>query len=1077
MLVGRSRELAGLEQLVEDAARGGGGLRVLVGEPGIGKTRLADEIASRAASRAFTVAWGRACETGGAPAYWPWIEVLGPLAEREVDLAPRVAALLDRVAAAPHGEGTRADPARERFELFEGVSSFLRGAARRAPLLLVFDDLHAADVATLELLFYVARGLRTSRIAIVGTWRDAESRLAPVSDVLARITREGTTFALGPLSGDDVAEIVRQDVGSTDVPFTAAVFALTEGNPLFLRETLHAVAADRRSPPLEALRTLRVAGGVLALVRSRMEGADQGLRALLETAAVVGRVVPLALLTQVYGGPVDEVERSLEEAANRGLLVRRHDDRWIFSHVLVREAFYEAIDGASRSRIHAAVAAVLQRLVASGEAQQLPTLAHHALAALPTGSPADAIRTARLAADRARSQLAYEEAIALLERAFSTCDRFAVDEHERAEVELALGWAATEAGRLEQGRELFRRAAQIARRLGDARLLARAALGQGGEYVLAEIRDELVDGLREALVALGDPPQADDKRLRARLLARLAAALTPSATPEEPLGLAREALDLARDEVDERTRIDVAVGVGAALTDFAPPDQRIPVNEALLRDARTAGDRVLRLRALNRLACDHLERGDVAAADAVIAARAALADSLGHPRYRWQTPLLRSMRAMPDGRFDDCEAEIAEARRIAAETADPNAARCIEIHRLSMLFVAGRGDPLREQEGAALRVLEPLPDRVSLQSWVSATVAARLGDPVRAAHALRAMGPSSVMTARMSRATIAEAALAAGIVEIYERLYRTFPADEGANASWGPFAFVCGPPIARILGAVAFALGKVDAAVKHCELALATADRMGADAHRAWVHLTWGEGLARTPEGREHLQTAHDVAQRLRMPDVVARAAAALELGKAGAARGVAPIPARSAPPTFSLRRESKDWAIEHGGRTFHLKDVRGLGMLAALVESPGREIHAVDLASDPSADAPGGIDLGDSGEVIDARAREEYRRRIEELREEVAEAECFADTARAARLRYELDALTDQIAGAVGLGGRARRSGSAAERARIVVQRRVREAIKRIADADAELGRHLDWTVRTGTFCAYEPEGRRSAH
>jgi non-specific serine/threonine protein kinase len=113
---------------------------------------------------------------------------------------------------------------------------------------------------------------------------------------------------------------------------------------------------------------------------------------------------------------------------------------------------------------------------------------------------------------------------------------------------------------------------------------------------------------------------------------------------------------------------------------------------------------------------------------------------------------------------------------------------------------------------------------------------------------------------------------------------------------------------------------------------------------------------------------------------------------------------------------------------------------------------------------------------VIDREARDAYRARIAVLREELEEAESFRDSARAERIRTELDALTQQIAAAVGLGGRERRSGSAAERARIVVQRRIREAIKKIADQDADLGRHLDWTVRTGTFCAYEPAGRKSA-
>src|SRR5205823_1676442 len=140
---------------------GRGALCVVSGEAGIGKTRLADEAASLASGRGFVVAWGRAWETGGAPPYHPWTEALRALMSSTTIAPPSVVlALLDGPLRSLGGEGTRADPARERFELFEGVTAFLRAAAQRAPLLLVFDDLHIADLPTLELLAFVARGLR-----------------------------------------------------------------------------------------------------------------------------------------------------------------------------------------------------------------------------------------------------------------------------------------------------------------------------------------------------------------------------------------------------------------------------------------------------------------------------------------------------------------------------------------------------------------------------------------------------------------------------------------------------------------------------------------------------------------------------------------------------------------------------------------------------------------------------------------------------------------------------------------------------------------------------------------------------
>ncbi len=1070
MLVGRNHEIEALDGILEAAASGRGALRLLAGEPGIGKTRLADEMVLRATAKGFLASWGRAWETEGAPVYWPWIEVLSPLVEGKEDVPERVRMLLGSSAAATLGEGTRADPARDRFELFECVSSFMRSCARKTPLLLVFDDLHMADAPTLELLSFVARGMRTARIFALGTYRDAESRLPRVADLLARISREGEVVALRPLAEPEVAEILARETGRSDPVLSTAIHALTEGNPLFLREAIHAVTQSKSGVSLDALRDVAALGGVLALVRSRLLGADPRIAPVLEVAAALGRESELSLLVLASGVQVSEVRAAIADAVARGLLVRRGDDRFAFSHVLVREAIYRELSDERRREVHRAIALALEKR----DTEVLSaTLAHHALAALPSGEPVDAVRKSCRAAAYARSHLAYEEALALLERALATCEQYRIDDHERAEVSLALGWAATEAGKLERGRDAFREAAKIARRLADPMLLARAALGQGGEYVLAEIRPELVDGLREALALLEGVPGDEVRRLRARVLARLAAALTPSATPAEPLALAREALLMTENESDVRTRIDVDVGVGAALTDFAPPGERIVVNDRLLRHAQRVADRVLELRALTRLSCEYLERGDVARSDASIAARARLAESIGHPRYRWQTPLLRSMQAMPRGRFDDCEEHIREARRIAAETPDPNAERCIEFHRFSMLLVAGRLEDLRAQEAAAQRTLLSLVGNTDLHVWLTAIGGARVGDRTRAAEALRVAGPRD--GARMERITLLEAAVLCEMREIAGPLYAAFDVLEDANACWGPFAFACSPPIARTLAMASFFAGETEGAIRHCERALELAQRTEAAGHLAWVHLAWGEGTGSS----EHLGRAGELAEELVMPEITARVEKARGLRRSESPRATTSSPPsqRPGPVAFSLRKEADraEWVLAYAGRTFRLKDVRGLSMLARLVESPDREIHAIDLAADRD-DGGGVIDLGDSGEVLDLRARDAYKRRIAELREELAEAETLADRGRAMRLRAELEALTDQIAAAVGMGGRERRAGSAAERARVTVQRRIREAIKKIAEHDAELGRHLDWTVRTGTFCAYEPSGRKSA-
>jgi tetratricopeptide (TPR) repeat protein len=1084
MFVGRQSEIASLDLILDSAASGHGAFRVLTGEAGIGKTRLADEIVDHATARGFLASWGRAWETGGAPAYWPWVELLGTLVDAASEVPPRVAELLGRSTAAILGDGTRADPARERFELFEGVSTFMRGCARKKPLLIVFDDLHLADAASLDLLSFVARGLRASRIVVLGTYRDVEARRPTVADLLARVSREGEVLALPPLSREEVAEVVRHEVKQCDATLSTAIHDLTEGNPLFLRETIHAINADKAGAPLDALRNITAPGGVLALVRGRLAGASEETRTLLEIAATLGRESKLALIAAAAGKTPRDAIHGLEDATRRGILVRRSEDRWAFSHGLVREAIYADIDAERRRALHRAIAVALDERVqrtgddgerSSADETILAMLAHHAIAALPMGDPVAAVRIACRAAVHARRQLAYEDALALLQRAVATCDEYRIDDRERIEVALALGWATTEAGQLARGREIFREAAVLARRIDHPALLARAALGQGGEYVLGESRAELVDVLREALRELGDPAgDRQNLRLRARLLARLAAALTPSGDPDERLGLAREALAMAEGETDARTRIDVDIGVGAALTDFAPSAERVSVNERLLREARRVSDRVLELRALTRLACDHLEHGDLARSEVAIAARAKLAESMGHPRYRWQTPLLRSMSAMPQGRFDECEANILETRALAAQSPDPNAERCIEFHRFAMLLVAGRSEDLWMQEAIAQRTLVSLLGNHHLRTWLSAIAAAKAGDKVRATHALHGVGIARNAT-RLVRVTFLEAAVLAGFREMYEPLYRSLEASEDANTCWGPFAFACTPPIARTLAMAAFALGQSGDALLHCERALALANRMGADAHRAWVHLAWGEGVGASG----HLERALELAEKLSMPEVAQRARVAIEVASKGEASPSArPASASDIITPFTLLREpdGRAWIVERRGRSFRLKDVRGLEMLSRLISHPGREMHSLELASERDGDAVGGVvDLGDAGAVIDVRAREAYKARIAELRDDLAEAEHCDDGPRATHIREELDALTSQIAAAFGLGGRERRLGSAAERARVTVQRRIRDAIKKIAAHDAALGRHLDAAIRTGTFCVYEPESRKA--
>ena len=248
--LGREHEVDELEAGLAELFAGRGRLFLVTGEPGIGKTRLADELGLMATTRGASVHWGRAWEAGGAPPYWPFIQVLRSvcrgldaaelgalvgvhgtaLMELMPELRPRVPGLAS----------SRGQRAMDRFQLFDGVSSFLHAVATKTPQVVVLDDLHATDPSSLLLLQFLVRDLRSSALLVVGAYRDAEARLAPeVGRTLTLVAREATMLPLRRLSQGEVAEFVMQATGAA--PSHDQVDAIqrrTEGNPLFLRELL-----------------------------------------------------------------------------------------------------------------------------------------------------------------------------------------------------------------------------------------------------------------------------------------------------------------------------------------------------------------------------------------------------------------------------------------------------------------------------------------------------------------------------------------------------------------------------------------------------------------------------------------------------------------------------------------------------------------------------------------------------------------------------------------------------------------------------------------------------------------------
>ena len=390
--VGRDEELGDLHAAVDRALAGRSSVFLLAGEPGIGKSRLADEVARRAEDRGATVLWGRGWEAGGAPAYWVWVQALrsyvqgvdpatlrGQLGRGAPEIAQMLPGLREVLPnleepTAPESEGAR-------FRLFDAVASFLRAAAETQPLALIFDDLHAADTPSLLLLQFVARELARERIVVIATFRD----VAPVpgealTATLAELARERGTrrIALQGLPLADVARIIHSTTG-LDPPqaLTEAIHAETEGNPLFVTEVARLLASEDRLEG-EDWRPA-IPPGVRDVITQRLGLVSEGCRSTLGFASVIGREFDVTALERLADEPEAELLAALDEATEARLVGDSPGTpgRLRFSHALIRDTLYDELPSARRALLHRRLGETLEELHAHDLDPYLAELAHH----------------------------------------------------------------------------------------------------------------------------------------------------------------------------------------------------------------------------------------------------------------------------------------------------------------------------------------------------------------------------------------------------------------------------------------------------------------------------------------------------------------------------------------------------------------------------------------------------------------------------------------------------------------------------------------------------------------------------
>ena len=643
--VGRRDALSALRDDWERAVAGGPGLSLLVGEPGIGKSRLAAALAETVHDEHALVLYGW-CDEEPLTSYQPFVQALRkllatrPALELDTSFMPELVELGRLVPELRPRLPPDLPPATgkpQRYLLFEAVVSLLAAAtAKRTPLLLVIDDLQWADESTLHLLRHVLDDPARAVTMVVATTRPEALQPAaeqhPLVAALDRVRRSvaGVSFDRLELEGLDDEEtgvlVSTREQQPVDAEFVRRLHEATAGNPFFIEETLRGLRErDTGGDPVAALSALGVPSGAREVIQRRLARLAPDTVKLLMSGAVCGPQFRLDVVAPMRGIDQAGAVAALGEALAAGIIVEPAVDRYTFRHALIREALYAQVETkADRARMHLAAAEAL-------EAVQAPTpeLARHFHAAVEVGGAPKALEFGIAAAKQATAALAYEEAIGHCRNALEALDVLGL-EHEGYKLLTGLGRLQWQVGEGAGARATFRRAADLAQRRADAEQFARAALGFAGRWYDAErLDEELIELLETALKLL--PP--GDSGWRARLLGALAWAQQFCPTLERSRELSAEAVAMATRIGDARVLLSVLLGRHAALLHVSDLEEREQVSAQWLRLAEQAEERDSEALALAWRCYDLCETGEIERARPLVARLNALAADLRQPLY------------------------------------------------------------------------------------------------------------------------------------------------------------------------------------------------------------------------------------------------------------------------------------------------------------------------------------------------------------------------------------------------------------------------------------------------------------
>ena len=1095
--VGRERELAELVSACETGADSDTHLFLIHGEPGIGKTRLADELASRAKARGVQVLWGRCWEGDGAPAYWPWIQLirgfLGALdperrhltLESEIasDIIQQVAQIVPEMRPAqprfrpPAAE--KLEPDEARFRLFDSVTGFLKIGARSNPMLIVLDDLHDADEASLAMLRFFARELKGTAIVIIATYRDAEvSRSPTLSKLIGEISREARPIPMSGLSETEVKRFVQGGAGRTpDDALVSKLCATTNGNPLFLDGIVRILIAERAIGSAGAQGSpFKIPIGVREAIRGRLGGLSQEANSILAMAAAIGNEFDFDLCRNVADVSADEAHRLLDEASSAGIVTALGQCRYRFSHALIRSALHEELAAEGRVCTHARVANELEKRYRENTEPHAAELAYHFRAA---NVPEKAIDYSIRAGSEARRVLAYADAMVHLQAALDLMERHGVDVLSRAELLNLLSQVAFE--------------------------VDRAASLKFAESAIA-----LYDGI-------GRPDRAAVLHIVLGLIFHYRG---------EPLfdaALASEHLRLADSAIAKEPATNLLAHLYFAVSchecHFLNVKETARVSLRSMEISANLGDKrgwaaAASFYAWTLCMSGKLREGFTLFSEAVYASKQA---SVHAYSAAWGAGMFSGWLGDPRSAREKFELELG---RIREEFAPLNhrwlsrlcdEAQFEEGNLRAALEGRGYGDwqirfwirgeweavaALMEQEADKLHAAgDNIHGALYLSWWAGLANLLFLRDYGRAERLFK----YGLDNGERGPVVFLEMRARPWLARVYVAMNRLDDAAEQVArcrqimADGEDWRGLVGT-VARAEASIEAALGNHERASILLESALTIHRRYHTALEESDALTQWGCVLARAGDRERAAEKFDSAIEKYRSCGVGPRLIEWLTDEKT---RALEPSPtlidvgvnghrlSANSNSTGSFRREGEFWTVTYAGATFRLKDAKGLHYIAYLLAHPGQRFHVYDLIEAVEGCVAGprrtihaeaeGLeivrDIGGAEQSIDARARSEYRIRLRDLHAELEESERMNDLGRSERLRAEIEMVGDELTRSSGLGGRARTASPSAERARGLVGKNLRAVLTKISEEHPALGRYLASSISTGYFCAYQPD------